>query len=120
MANVPWPSGVPQSGLIGFTGGPQPNVSSFKPENGPSIDRRRGSSKVRKRRITLPPMTKTQYGVFKAFVEDDLGDGVLPFDWHDALTNATVRMKFVHNDPLYEERLTTTELIEISFEVQIY
>ena len=119
-----WPStaGFPQAGQIeNMSGGPQSSVVSFQPQQGPTIDRRKSSSVTRKRKITLPPMSLANYTIFVTFFETTLAFGTLPFTWTDpfkAITNQ--RMKFVQNDPVYNEVMVTPTLVQIDFEVQMY
>lgn len=122
MALPVWPSTLPQAGVIdNMSGGPQSNAVSFKPQNGPTIDRKKSSSVARNRKMQTAPMTKAQYATFKTFFETTLAYGVLPFTWTDGFTGATgVRMKFIQNDPVYNEVMLTSDLIQIDFEVLMY
>jgi hypothetical protein len=114
---VDWPTSLPQTGLNGASGGPQQNSVSFEPDIGPSIDRRRSSFAGRKIKVELPPITNAQYAIFVSFFEDDLYDGLLPFNFNDPMTQTTKSFKFVKTEPAYSEQRLTGDMMKISFEL---
>lgn len=117
MSDPVWPVSLPPAARVGISGGPQSNAVSFKPEVGPSIDRRRASSVVRKYQVELPAMEAATYDAFVAFFDDTLKSGVLPFQWYDPFTRSAGRFKFVHNDPVYTQEALASGLFVVRFEV---
>ncbi|AWC25449.1 hypothetical protein CO731_04946 [Aminobacter sp. MSH1] len=117
MSDPTWPVELPPAARIGISGGPQSNAVSFQPEVGPSIDRLRASTVVRKYQVELPPMESAAYDVFMAFFTDTLASGILPFQWYDPFTRSVRRFKFVHNAPVYSEQALRSGLYVISFEI---
>jgi hypothetical protein len=110
-----WPSTIPQTPLIDqWIGGPQRNKVSFKPDVGPTIDRRRTSSALSIFTATFPPMTELQFATFETFFETTLKDGILPFDWADPVTGVTRRWKFADDDPPYQATAGAGDLITVS------
>lgn len=115
-----WPATLPQDAAVdGFSHSPQANKVSFQPDVGPSIDRRRATAKVKLLNITLPPVTAGQVAIFDAFFENDLKDGVLPFDWKDPITGAAASMKFGSGEQPYTIAPASSKLFRISFQAQI-
>jgi hypothetical protein len=114
-----WPATLPRAGAMNVRGNPQSNVISFKPERGPSIDRRAASSVVKIRSVSIT-LNADQYVIFMDFFTNDLKDGVLAFDWVEPMTNAPARIKFLHEEQktIDEERLSNS-LYRISFRVQV-
>lgn len=114
-----WPSTLPQAGAMNVRGNPQSNVISFKPERGPSIDRRAAST-VNKIRTVQLKLTLAQYNTFVTFFETTLKDGVLPFDWVDPMTNESALIKFIHEEQkTIDEEKITLDLYQVSFRVMV-
>lgn len=116
-----WPASLPQIPVPGMGIAPQRNKVSFEPEIGDSIDRRRGTAASKIYQIALPPISKAQFIVFTEFFEEDLYDGVLPFDWSDPLTGELHSWKFTGDDPPYtaEAMMGGDEgLIKVSFRLK--
>jgi len=119
MTDPVWPTSLPQYGTNEVSGSPQSNVVSFQPEVGPTIDRRRSSSRNRILSIELPPITEAQYLIFREFFEETLKDGVLPFAWVDPMTKTSSRVKFVQKETAYTERRVSSVLVQVSFQLAI-
>lgn len=122
-----WPSTVPQYWDISITGGPEPNKIAFIPAVGPSIDRRRASSKTRYYRVELPGLSLTEYTAFVDFYESTLVQGTLPFTYTDPFTNVEKTYKFIElgQGQSYAEEVLrspgtdgTNGLYKVSFGVQ--
>jgi hypothetical protein len=54
---------------------------------------------VRPTTLPLPPMTADQLAVFKAFFNETLAGGALPFDWRDPVTLEAATIRFVTPPP---------------------
>lgn len=117
MSDPVWPEGLPAAQRVGVTGGPQDNAVSFKPEVGPSIDRRRTSGAFKTYSVELPAMLPEVYDQFVTFVTDTLKDGILPFTWYDPFEREDRRFKFVRKSPLWSETTVSTDLYSVSFEI---
>lgn len=100
-----WPSAVPDYWAVDMAGGPQNNKVAFRPDVGPTIDRRRSSSKVRNYRVEVPGLTQDEYLAFVAFYETTLVEGTLPFTKLDPFSGEEKTFKFVGEDPAYTEEL---------------
>lgn len=100
-----WPSTVPQNWDVNIRSGAQTNKVVFSPAVGPTIDRRRASSRIRNLEVTLPGLTLTEYTAFVEFVEGTLKDGTLPFTYTDPFTNTEKTYKFGAQDPLFQEEI---------------
>ena len=73
MATAVWPATLPQRPLsrdIKWT--PQNNKVSFKPDVGPSIERRRGTAVAYDYTATFPPIDATQVATFETFFHTKL------------------------------------------------
>lgn len=110
-----WPATLPQTPLVDqWVGGPQRNKVSFKPEIGPTIDRRRGTSALHIYQATFAPLTEAQFVIFETFFHTTLKDGLLPFDWADPISGTTKRWKFGDEDPPYQITAGAGDLITLS------
>jgi len=118
MADPVWPSTLRLTGAAGVSGGPQPNVASFQPEVGTSIDRRRSSVTSRRYDVEMNSIPKDQYMEFRKFVEETLFDGVLPFLWVNPMTDLPCRVKISKKDQLYKETRATGDLYNIAFQIE--
>ncbi len=115
---VAWPTGVSQEAAAsGTQGGPQDNAASFQPDIGPSIDRQRTTIAPEIIDCTLKPMEPAEYAIFRAWVKDDLKNGVLAFDWIHPITKAATEFRMVRQNPLFSWSVIGGELISISFRV---
>jgi hypothetical protein len=110
---------TPPAQRIGVSGGPQGNAVTFKPEVGPTIDRRRSSGGVKTYQVELPPMAPDVYDVFVAFATNTLKDGILPFIWYDPFSRSDRRFKLIQQDPLWTETAVSTDLFTVSFKVML-
>ncbi len=96
MATPVFPPSLPQKPLIdGWTWKPQPNKVTFKPEIGPSIERRRGTAIVDNFDGRFPPFTAAEVAVFETWFHDDLKSGTLVFNWNDPVSGTLRRWKIV-------------------------
>lgn len=103
MSMTEWPFGVTHKPLPGMKSAPQRNVVSFRPEIGPSIDRRRGSSKVQNATVSFDLTSFTDCDTFKQWFEADLLDGTQPFLWEDPTEPGMLyQWKFAADDAPYE------------------
>lgn len=95
-----WPASLPQTPLAeDWSGGPQRNKVTFKPEIGATIDRRRGSAAGYTFSGTFAPLTDAQLTAFLTFFHTTLVDGTLPFTWADPVNGTTYNWKFTDDDP---------------------
>ena len=94
MATATWPSTIPQKpALGGFTWKPQSNKVTFKPEIGPSIERRRGTAVVHSYDAKFPPFTAAEVATFETWFQDDLKSGTLKFNWNDPVSGTLFSWK---------------------------
>jgi hypothetical protein len=94
-----WPDTLPQHPLRdGFSRAPQPNIISFGTEVGEGKRRRRSTARLQSWTLSFM-MTAAEVAIFELFYQDDLGDGVLPFDWVYPMTGATWRFWFDVQQP---------------------
>lgn len=111
-----WPSSLPPAPFTGgFAEAPQDNAIRFTPEVGPSMTRRRGTSRVTNVSITLPPMTGAQATTLEDFYRDDLKDGNLTFTWAHPRTGASATFKFAGP---YRLSHIALDLWQASFELE--
>jgi hypothetical protein len=111
-----WPSTLPQRPVKGgWAGGPQDNRISFQPDVGESIDRRRASRVMEVREVQLPPLTGDELASFVAFYRDTLKDGVLAFQWRDAITGDAATFRFVRAEPPYASNIISPDSFSLSF-----
>jgi hypothetical protein len=98
MSDPVWPASLPcRPVLRGATMAPQDNRLRFKPEAGPSIDRRRGTAAGKDVPMTFS-MTSAQLAAFETFFDGPLRSGALPFTGLDnPLTHEARRWKFGDN-----------------------
>lgn len=93
-----WPTSLPQKPLVN---GDEELVirpkSSFQPDAGPPIQRRKGTVKLSRLAINMR-MTEAQTAQFEAFVDDDLGGGALPFLFNHPRTGQQVLAWFDRDD----------------------
>ena len=95
-----WPASIPFKFAAGQDreNGPQGNVIRTAMEHGPPKQRRRFTAAVRERQVTLPPLTAAALATFEAFVEGDLGGGVLSFTAADPWRGNSATWRFVVPD----------------------
>lgn len=104
-----WPVTLPTHPLRdGFSRQPQPNIVSFSTEVGEGKRRRRSTARLQQWSLTFM-MTADQVAAFEAFFEDDLFDGVEPFEWVYPMTGDTWRFWF---DPAQPHSVTPATGIE--------
>lgn len=102
MTVATWPATLPQApDGGGFEGGPQNNRLSFKPEIGPTIDRRRGSSKTHIYSFKFSLLTPAQRAAFETFYSETLLDGTGTFYFDDPISGTTHTWKFTDDNPPY-------------------
>lgn len=103
MTTPVWPASLPQRPLAEkWSWSPQSNKISFKPELGPSIDRRRGSSTLRIYQGTWDFTSADMVAVFETWFETDLYEGLLQFQMVDPLDGAIYNWKFSADDQPYQ------------------
>lgn len=99
MADIPWPSTIPDEPDQGSYGeAVVSNLSSFSPDVGPPTVWRRSTIKGTKIQFTLF-MTPAELVLFREFFEDDLGDGALPFSWTNPVYGVAKRYMFDPQTP---------------------
>lgn len=100
MTYVSWPIGVPWCPVRNSSrGGPQDVRWSFQPEAGPAIERPRSTAAIETFDVTMSPWTVAQYQIFKAWFENDVAFGSLPFVWYHPITKEVSRWKFASGEP---------------------
>lgn len=118
MTTPVWPATLPQAPLVdSWTGGPQRNKVSFKPEIGPPIVRRRGTSRVVIWEGTFPPFSADQLDDFEEFFATDLKDGTLAFNWTDPVHGDTGLWTFSDDDPPYKVSAGAASLYNLSMKL---
>lgn len=101
-----WPEDeIPNNWTVDIQGGPQQNKVSFKPDVGPSIDRRRASTITRTYQVQCPGLTQTEYLAFVSFYHTTLKEGTLPFTAMDPFTGVEKTFKFGDDNPAYRESI---------------
>ncbi len=115
MSIAMWPDGLPSFSLTSWNWKRGASIIESEMELGPSKRRRRSTVSPDSVSGTLH-LTASQIIVFRNFVDNDLGGGVLPFVWHDfvAGTNRTARIK-LQKDSAY----TIKQTGEKDFHVQM-
>ena len=114
-----WPAMLPQAPAAGrFQYAPQSNKVSFKPDIGPSIDRRRASSVVKICQVGFDLTTFEQLQEFERWFEDDLSSGVHPFLWEDPTISMPCLWKFAAEDPPYQVDAQRGTYVILSFKLQ--
>lgn len=98
-----WPAAVPFNWTVDMAGGPQSNKIAFKPDVGPTIDRRRATSVTRKYQVECPGLEQDEYIAFVDFYHTTLKEGTLPFNARDPFTGVEKTWKFSDDDPAYQE-----------------
>jgi len=95
-----WPVSLPQEPQTGsWRGGPQDNKLAFRPDQGPTITRRRSSAVAHIYGGTFTGLSSTQIATFEAWYEDDLDDGTLSFTWDDPISGTNYSWKFTGETP---------------------
>lgn len=103
---VEWPyDTVPFNWTVDMSGGPQSNKIAFKPDVGPTIDRRRATSIARRYSVECPGLSQEEYLAFVEFYHTTLKEGTLPFNARDPFTGDDKIWKFGDDDPAYQESL---------------
>lgn len=89
-----WPLTLPQAPAFGYSEQRKRNLASFSPDDA-------GAPQARNRSTAVPvvlglrfEMTTAQLAAFDSFYEDDLSDGILPFEWTNPVTGYTARYIF--------------------------
>lgn len=83
MALARWPTSLPQTYLLaGYSETEANSVISSEMEYGPQKRRRRTTAAVRTAEGTML-MTPEQFVAFRAFLNDNIGGGALPFEFPD-------------------------------------
>ncbi len=100
-----WPAEVPFNWTVDMSGGPQSNKIVFKPDVGPTIDRRRASSVARRYTVECPGLSQEEYRAFTTFYHTTLKEGTLPFNARDPFTGLEKLWKFGDDDPAYNESM---------------
>jgi len=91
-----WPVTVPSEALAeGYSEKPQRNVTSFQPDAGVALERRRASISADDLSYVSTHMTDDQFDDLIAWYRDDLLEGVLPFTRNHPRTGDSVTCKFV-------------------------
>lgn len=94
MATPVWPATIPQNPVLGgWTWKAQDNKVSFKPEIGPSIERRRGTAIVHNYDAKFPPFTAAEVATFETWFQDDLKSGTLHFLMDDPTSGTSFKWK---------------------------
>lgn len=114
---VAYPSTLPTAGLNGASGGPVLTTISDEKELGQPEIRQRSRMANQIVSVEYPPIDQTTYEAFLAWFQDDLYDGILPFDFNDPMTKDTHTYKFVKSTPAFVETRMTPNFIKISFQL---
>ncbi|MFW5909188.1 MAG: hypothetical protein ACOCUM_00300 [Thiohalospira sp.] len=92
-----WPSTLPDKPLQqGYEEQPRKDVLRTSMDQGPAKVRRRGTAKPVRVPMELH-LTSDQADTLASFVDDDLEDGTLRFDWEHPRTGDSVQFRFVFN-----------------------
>ena len=93
-----WPAALAQCPIIGWSETVSSNVVEFDPDAG--FPRRRRRSTVRTYRLQCAyKLSKADLATFWSFYEDDIIDGVLPFDWPNPRNNAVLSSVTLAGEP---------------------
>jgi hypothetical protein len=99
MVDAAWPATVPDEPDAGsYTEQYVSNLSAFQPDAGPPTTLRRSTIKSSKIQCSFF-MTPAELEDFRAFFEDDLGDGSLPFTWTNPVYGVSKRYLFAPDSP---------------------
>jgi hypothetical protein len=91
-----WPVTLPQSvSWQGYARRIQDTRIRTTVESGPPKVRSRFRARVDQQDIPVVYFTKAQWVLLDTFYTTTLAQGVLPFDWIDPITGATVSFRFV-------------------------
>ena len=106
MSIVTWPDELPSFSLTSWSWKRGASIIESEMELGPPKRRRRSTASPDSVSGVLH-LTASQIDVFRNFVDNDLGGGVLPFVWHDfvAGANRTARIK-LQKDSAYTIKQT--------------
>ena len=118
MATTSWPIALPQSPQTEKTaGGPQSNRVFWQPEIGDPMTRRRGSAAGHTYPFSFFPITHDQLQIFQEWFEEELYDGVLPFDMADPWTKEIHEWTFAKDGQPYEVTYGDGDLAALTFEL---
>lgn len=93
---ITWPVTVPWAALSeGYSETLQRNVSSFQPDAGVAIERRRASTSLVELSFTLLPMDGDALDDLNTFFSDTTKSGVLPFNTTHPRTENSIVAKFM-------------------------
>lgn len=99
-----WPASLPQLVLVdGFSEGLGDGRLRSSMDTGPAKVRRRSSAMPRPLQGRVL-MTSAQLDVLRAFVDDDLIGGSLPFSFPDPITRASILVRFLGSLPGWSAR----------------
>lgn len=116
MAAIAWPAELPcQPEQGSWQETPQPDVVSFTPEAGPTIDRRRGTVQSMGATCTFV-FTKAQYIAFRDWFRNDLKGGALRFSFDHPVTGEAEEWKF---DPKPGWQMSATTNRKVRVQIQI-
>jgi hypothetical protein len=99
------------------TGSPQDQLSSFEPDIGPAITRRRTTARVDLWNMGIYFQTYAQFATFEAWFHDTIEAGALTFIWRHPSTQSVKRFKFA--PATYQPSYLGGEVVRIGFSVMI-
>jgi hypothetical protein len=114
---VSYPSALPQAGLNGASGGPILTIISDEKELGQPEIRQRSNMVSQVISVEFPPIDQANYDIFINWFENDLFDGILPFDFNDPMSKDIHTYKFVKSTPAFVETRISPNFIKISFQL---
>lgn len=113
---VAWPTGVTQNAISGSVREQkQRNVSSFQPDAGVSIERRRSSIATYTLSFTSI-VSRAQKTLLDTFYKTTLSDGVTVFTRKHPRTGSTITCRFA-NAPEFSDHAAGFMQVQISLEV---
>lgn len=115
MAAIDWPASLPcQPEQGSWQETPQPPVIAFETEEGPTIDRRRGTVMTYGSSCTFV-FTKAQYLEFKEWFKNTLKGGALRFSLDHPVTGEAREWKFSPK-PGWQMSATTNRKVRVAMQ----
>ena len=111
-----WPATLAQCPMIGWQEGFAPNVIEFNPDVGYPRRRRRSTARTYELAVVYK-MSKAELATLWAFVENDIVDGALLFDWPNPRLNGALSPAMLATMPTVSQN--TNDFYQVSFNVTV-